>query len=361
MYEFNRETDPLIKRRDHRWWHFSAQEALRAMENSPMADNPTDIIANPLLPIEERLTFQEKFQNGMKESFPPLPPEIEAQVTIQDIKVPGLTDDEPEVRILVVTPKKLPRGKRPAFVDFFGGGMIAGFVELDLLNVSNWALELKAVGIIVEYRLLPAHPYPAAVNDAEAAVNYVLAHADEFHIDPARMITVGDSAGAYMATCTAQRLRMRGGYQFAGEVLVNPVIDDYLDSPSSKLFCKGSWNPHHEQLVFNCMMGLGYCRSAVPADAIPSHCEDFRGMPPTCIMIGDLDHAHDPAIKYAQGIMNAGIYCDLHIVGGAGHGICAVPVGTALCNRARSHVTNCMEDLMTGKCVHPEAPIKEES
>lgn len=68
-------------------------------------------------------------------------------------------------------------------------------------------------------------------------------------------------------------------------------------------------------------------------------------------MIGALDHARDPVMRYASGLMQAGIYCDLHIAGGAGHGYLCIPVGTTLSDRACRHAMECMEDLMTGECV----------
>lgn len=343
------EASPNIKLIDHTWWHYSAQEAISALEAPDAPDNPTSHILDPFKTPEEQLAYFNECQKNLRAAAPQIDPEDLAQVDITAISVPGLTPEEPEVLVKIITPKKLPRGKRPAFIHFFGGGMIAGHMDMDLPNICRGAIRLKAIGIAVDYRLLPKYRYPAAVNDAEAAVNYLLAHADELRIDLDRMIVVGQSAGAYMAACIMHRMQARGDYQFAGQLLLYPVIDDYMIYPSSKLYCKGNWNPFHEQIVFEALLGPNYNRSSAPADAVPAHCTDFTGVPPTCLMIGDLDHARDPVLRYAYNIMKTGTYCDLHVVGGAGHGYLCIPLGTALSDRAKQHALECMEDLMSGK------------
>lgn len=350
MYKFSMDSDPYIVNTDASWWHYSTREAIKKMDDNPQP-SAVDLILDPSKTVEEAVKIQQDMIEQYRNFRPGISEEMQEQLDIQEIFVPGITEEEPAVRIKVVTPKKMPRGKRPAFLHFYGGGLIAGCLENELGDVCKWALELKAVGIAVEYRLLPAHPYPAAVNDAEAVVNYVLAHKEELRVDPERLIATGMSAGGYMATVLAQRLRIRGGYQLAGEFLMFPIIDDYFHYPSSKLHWKAGWNPRDDQRVFAALMGESYSRAAVPPDAIPIHCEDFNGMPPTVIFIGSLDYGRDPVLEYAQGIMNAGIYCDIHIWGGGSHGFTVFTEGTDMYDRAWRDAMEYMRDLMTGKCV----------
>jgi len=78
-----------------------------------------------------------------------------------------------------------------------------------------------ARGLMVDYRLAPEHPFPAAIDDCFAAWNYLLSSG----IDPARIVIAGDSAGGNLAVVTAMRARDAGMPEAAGLVLLSPVLD----------------------------------------------------------------------------------------------------------------------------------------
>lgn len=348
MYEFDMNNNPDIRRIDYEWQHWSAAD-VRPMKG----DQAVWDILDSSKTLEEQIAIQKQWLVPYTAAHPKLSKEILDQIDIQEIYVPGINENEPQVRVNIIKPKKMSRGKRPAVLNCYGGGMILGCIETTLWEVTKYVTELNVIGICFDYRLIPEHPYPAAVNDAEAVLNYILANADELHINPERLIVEGMSAGAYVATCLAQRLKLKGGFQFAGEMLVYPLLDDTFSYPSSNIYYGEVWHPIDDQKMFEALMGPNYNRSAVPVDAIPGHCKDFRGMPPTCIIVGDLDYGHDPAIAYAQGLMNAGIFCDLHVWGGGGHGFmgCPSPDMPEIAARAWDELMNSMKDLMTGKLV----------
>jgi len=78
-----------------------------------------------------------------------------------------------------------------------------------------------ARGLMVDYRLAPEHPLPAAIEDCYAAWNHLLSAG----IDPGRIVIAGDSAGGNLAVVTAMRARDEGMPQAAGLVLLSPVLD----------------------------------------------------------------------------------------------------------------------------------------
>lgn len=350
MYKFDHRTDPFIKDIKSNQWHHSFADNFTIFDTEEQYSITADLL-DPNKTMEEKLEAQRKNREEFSWTGALYTEEEAAQVDIQEVYAPGLTENDPPVRLKIVTPKKMPRGKRPAFYHLFGGGLLTGGVEKELGDTIRWAVKMKAIAISCDYRLIPEFTYPCQINDAEAGLNYVLEHAAELNIDTKRLIVYGMSAGGYMASCLAQRLRMKKGFQFAGCMLISPVLDDYLDYPSSKLYVNAGWNSVDDQKIFAEIMGPDYNRAAVPPDGIPIHCEDFTRMPPTVIVTSDIDYGRDPLLRYAQGLMNADVFCDIHIWPGAPHGIAHFSAGTKLHERVWTEIFELFEDLLTGKLV----------
>src|SRR5256884_8989955 len=85
---------------------------------------------------------------------------------------------------------------RPAVVVVHGGGWTQGDKAL-FAQQSNQLAQRGFVAFSINYRLAPAHPYPAAVDDVEAAVAWVRTHAKEYGVDPKRVGALGGSAGGH--------------------------------------------------------------------------------------------------------------------------------------------------------------------
>jgi acetyl esterase/lipase len=100
----------------------------------------------------------------------------------------------PEVSLLIC----LPTGAAtpvPAIYNIHGGGMIMGDNRMGLLEMLEWAGELSAALISVEYRLAPETPHPGPVEDCYAGLAWTADHAGELGIDPDRIVVAGGSAG----------------------------------------------------------------------------------------------------------------------------------------------------------------------
>lgn len=109
---------------------------------------------------------------------------------------------DPRQRLDVYAPRFQPIGRRPVVVFFYGGSWNSG-------SRSGYAFvgrALAAQGFVVvipDYRLVPQIRYPAFVEDGAAAVRWTRAHAAEFGGDPAGLVLMGHSAGAYIAAMLA--------------------------------------------------------------------------------------------------------------------------------------------------------------
>mgnify|MGYP003694609705 CR=1 FL=1 len=86
--------------------------------------------------------------------------------------------------------------------------------------------------VSVDYRLAPEHPYPAAVEDAWAATQWVAAHAEELGADPDRLAVAGDSAGGNLAAVVAQLARDAGGPPIRFQLLWYPATTWDTSLPS---------------------------------------------------------------------------------------------------------------------------------
>lgn len=122
-------------------------------------------------------------------------------------------------------------GPLPTVVYLHGGGWVLG--DLDTADPVCRLLcrDVEAVVVSVDYRRAPEHRFPAAVDDAWAALQWVAAHADDFGADPARLAVGGDSAGGNLAAVCAQSAYATG-LHLAAQLLVYPAVDLLGDYPS---------------------------------------------------------------------------------------------------------------------------------
>jgi acetyl esterase len=95
-------------------------------------------------------------------------------------------------------------GPFPALIDVHGGAWGAG----DRLNNAHMSQALAATGLVivaVDFRLAPAHPYPASMADLNYGIRWLKAHAQEFNADPRHVGGLGGSSGGHMVMLAAMR------------------------------------------------------------------------------------------------------------------------------------------------------------
>src|SRR2546422_3971142 len=153
--------------------------------------------------------------------------EGEAVARVENRTVPG---PRGEIPIRVYTPEG--RAPQPALVYFHGGGWVIGDLETHDGVCRALANAIPATVIAVDYRLAPEHKFPAAVDDAYAATRWVAEHATSIGVDPARIAVGGDSAGGNLAAVVALMAHDRGKPNLVHQLLVYPVTDAAMDTPS---------------------------------------------------------------------------------------------------------------------------------
>ena len=140
-----------------------------------------------------------------------------------------------EIPLRVYTPPDRAAGdggRSPGVVFLHGGGWVIGDLDTHDGVARDIASGLGAVVVSVDYRRAPEAPFPAALEDAEAATRWAAEHAEELRIDAARLVVAGDSAGGGMAAVVARRARDAGGPPIAAQLLLYPVTDVTMSSDS---------------------------------------------------------------------------------------------------------------------------------
>lgn len=144
---------------------------------------------------------------------------------VEDRVVPGPVG-APDLPVRIYRPGGTGR-PRPTVVFFHGGGYTLCGLDTHDATARTLCAESGAVVVSVAYRLAPEHRFPAATEDAYAALCWaaVQARAGALGGDPAAVVTAGDSSGGGLATVAALMARDREGPAVALQVLIYPVLD----------------------------------------------------------------------------------------------------------------------------------------
>jgi acetyl esterase len=200
-----------------------------------------------------------------------------------------------------------PGGIRPALVFFHGGGWVFGNLETHDAVCRALAKESGAVVISVDYRLSPEHKFPAAVDDAQAATQWVAAHAESLGIDARRIAVGGDSAGGNMATVVAMRCRDAGGPALAAQVLLYPVTDlSSFDTASHRELGEGYFLTGAAMDWFTGHYLASADHKRLP-EVSPLLAPNVSGLPPALVVTAEFDPLRDEGEAYAERLKKAGV------------------------------------------------------
>ena len=238
---------------------------------------------------------------------------------ITERQVPGPAG-APDITLLIGRPSGATT-PTAALYDIHGGGMIVGDNRTGLLPMLEWARELRAAVVSVEYRLAPETPHPGPVEDCYAGLVWTAAHADELGIDPGRIVVAGGSAGGGLAAAVALLARDRGGPALAAQLLLCPMLDDRNDTPSAvQMAGLGVWDRASNEVGWTALLGAARGGPDVSPYAAPARATDLSGLPPAFIDVGSAETFRDEAVAYASRIWQAGGVAELHVWPGGFHG-----------------------------------------
>lgn len=221
---------------------------------------------------------------------------------IENLTIPGPGGD---LRARVYAPIATV-GLQPTLVYFHGGGFVAGGLESHDGLCRLFSAEGGFKVIAVDYRLAPEHPWPAAVNDAWAAFQWVEANAADLGVDAGRIAVGGDSAGATLSAIITQLAKSKSKPKIAYQMLLFPGTQVGAETSSLHEFAVGYFLERKAIEYFNSLyLPAGTDRNSPKVS--PLRAKDFGGLPPAYVMLGGYDPLHDEGLAYAEKLKAAGV------------------------------------------------------
>ena len=207
----------------------------------------------------------------------------------------------------------------PILVYTHGGGFVIGDLESHDSVCRRLAVAGDCLVAAVDYRLAPEHPYPAAVEDALAALDWIGRHGGEIGGDTARLAVGGDSAGGALAGIAAQHARDAALTALRRQVLIYPRIEPVAETESRRAFADVF--PIDRETIdwFNRHYLPDLSRMREPR-AGPGLTRDLAGLAPALVLTAGLDPLCDEGERYAERLGEAGVPVAYHCDPGTIHG-----------------------------------------
>lgn len=209
------------------------------------------------------------------------------------------------VKAAQITTPAWYRGRHVLYLH--GGGYVSGAPSTYRHFTWRIAAATRGAVLVVDYRLAPEHPFPAALEDAVAAYRWLLADG----ADPAHLAVIGDSAGGGLALATLLKLRDDGVPLPSAAVALSPWTDLALTSPSLRL------NADADPMLNVDDAPLFAKHYLAGADARNPYASplygDPVGLPPTLIQVGSDEILRDDAVRMSERLRAAGCHVELEV------------------------------------------------
>jgi acetyl esterase len=208
----------------------------------------------------------------------------------------------------------------PVILFFHGGGWVIGDLDSHDNLSRHLALKTGAAVVSVDYRLAPEHAFPAALDDAYAALLWVAGNAHTFNGDAGRIAVAGDSAGGNLAAALSLLARERQGPRITAQILIYPAVDlSNLQRPSHLQFAEGLFLTRERMAWFIDQYVPEPDLRRQPL-ASPLLADSHAGLPPALVITAGFDPLRDEGEAYAAALSSAGVDSRLQRFDGVLHG-----------------------------------------
>lgn len=265
-----------------------------------------------------------------------------AEVEIKETYVDGR-------RFAIYTPRGVGEAA-PVVINFHGGGWCLGTPEQSAWVSSHVAAGTGSIVVAPSYRLAPEHPFPAAVEDAWATVEWVAKHAADLGGDPSRIAVMGDSAGGNLAAVVSLMARDAGGPAIGAQVLIYPAVEMYEKFPSEAANANGPVLTSTQMSTFGHLyMGSRYGDESWQAS--PLRAASHADLPPAHIITALHDPIRDHGTRYAKALRAAGTPVSLVDYDTAFHGFMSLPGVAPAAREALDGIIEFLRDVHRGNSV----------
>src|SRR5213083_1965102 len=256
-----------------------------------MADRGIEVVRAHLakLPPSDSLTIAERrAQYERAEKVFPTPPEVK----VERVTVPTAPAEW-------LRPPSAAPGRVMLYLH--GGGYVIGSPRSHRHLAAAIATAAGSSALLLDYRLAPEHPFPAALGDAVAAYQWLLAQG----IAPGRVVVAGDSAGGGLTVATLLALRDGGLPRPAGGVCISPWVD--LTNSAASYVTKAAVDPIVTREGIEGMTQAYVGAGDRKAPLVSPLYADLRNLPPLLVQVGGDEVLLDDALGLGERARAAGV------------------------------------------------------
>jgi acetyl esterase len=273
----------------------------------------------------------------MLDVAPPVEPSL-AVSRVEDRSIPGPSSEIP-LRLYY------PEGDPPfaTLIYFHGGGWVIGDLDTHHGFCHALAKNSGCLVVSVDYRLAPEHPYPAAVEDAYAATEWVAENPTVIQADPERFAVGGDSAGGHLATVASMMARDRKGPRIDLQILIYPITDCNFNTPSY-LENKEGYMLTRDLMKWFWDHFLNDRSQSNEPYASPLRAENLSNLPPALIITAGYDPLRDEGQAYGKRLQDAGVDVRLSHYPGMIHAFIRMTARLNMANQALNEIAGTLND-----------------
>lgn len=224
---------------------------------------------------------------------------------VQEIVLPTGPKGSVDVRLY------RPKGNQsvlPVVVYYHGGGWVMGNKRTHERLMREICIGADTAVLFVNYTASPQGQYPDILEEDYAALTYLVENAAQYRIHPDKIVVAGDSVGGNMAAVMAMMAKERKGPALQRQILLYPVTDGEMDSPSYQAFADGPWLTKKAMAYFwDAYLPDKAKRKDVYASPVRATLEQLQGLPPALVITDENDVLRDEGEAYADRLMQAGV------------------------------------------------------
>jgi acetyl esterase len=251
----------------------------------------------------------------------------QALARVQDLSLPMPEGHACSARLYAASQARLP-----VLLYLHGGGFTVGSLNTHDALSRQIAHRSGMAVLALDYRLAPEHRFPAAVNDAWHALQWLASQAHTLGLDGSRLAVGGDSAGGTLAAAVALMAR-DAALPLALQVLITPGTTAYADTESHARFAQGF-------LIDKLLIDWFFSHYIDPAQRsdwrfAPLEAPELEGVAPAWLALAECDPLVDEGLAYADRLRMAGVPVDLELYQGVTHDF--IKLGRVLPEAAQCH------------------------
>jgi len=251
---------------------------------------------------------------------------IKAQGRLADIaqtRDQTITGPESDLALRLYWPVR--QDALPVLLFFHGGGFAYGNLDSHDNLCRKLAIHSKHLVVAVDYRLAPENPFPAALEDAYAALLWVADSISACGGNPQQLSVAGESAGGNLAAAVAMMARDRQGPVINHQVLLYPMLD-------AGPFDKGSYRDMATGFMITTQSLVTFWQAYAGALGnwqdpyfSPACAGDLSNLPAALVITAAFDPLRDGGELYARKLGEAGVPVITHRAPGVLHGFMMSP------------------------------------